>query len=58
MAGLADFLVTGQNLRLRTATAIPTVPVAAAAPTKAEYDGLVAQFNALVVALRGNGMIV
>jgi len=57
MAGLVKALVTGQSLVLSSDTAITAATVAAAAPTKAEYDALVTKFNALLVVLKGNGMI-
>ena len=59
MAGLVQGLVTGQNFALDTETVITNAAVAAGeAPTKAEYDALVAKFNALLAVLKGNGMII
>lgn len=56
MPGLVQGKVTGGNLHLDATAGIATIAVAAGAnPTKAEYDTLVAAFNALVTMLAANG---
>ena len=56
MAGLVQGMVTGGNLHLNATAPITDQPVAAAAPTKAEFDAFAARFNALLAMIAANGV--